>query len=68
MMNLVLERLLNHVLPCEARVVSQAESTGNHRVFFRLAALLVVASLAMPPFRALLDEKNLSMFSPPIPP
>jgi hypothetical protein len=38
-------------------VVSQAESTGIHRVFFRLAALLVVAWLAMRPPRALPDKK-----------
>jgi len=38
-------------------VVSQAESTGINRVFFRPAVLLVVAWLAMLPPPALPDEK-----------
>jgi hypothetical protein len=38
-------------------VVSQAESTGINRVFFRLAALFVVAWLAMRPPHALPYEK-----------
>jgi hypothetical protein len=38
-------------------VVSQAESTGINRVFFRLAVLIVVAWLAMRPPHALPDEK-----------
>jgi len=40
-----------------ALVVSQAESAGINRVFFRLASLLVVAWLAMRPPHALPDEK-----------
>ena len=46
------------VLPQTVRlVVSQAESTGINRVFFRLAVLLVVAWPAMRPPPAVPDEK-----------
>jgi hypothetical protein len=61
-------RLYHIKVRCQQLVVSQAESTGINRVFFRLAALLVVAWPAMRPPRALpvdsaSPKKSIDFFS-----